>query len=332
MGKNSIANDPSSPWRDDDALSRLAAFVANPERDRSSHWAKMLSDFSFTGGRFSGLDGFGRRLPRSLPTALGNHIMQTPYRRMGRPFPRFPEVLDLGRRVAKAQGRLFDLDILRQVLTAALLDQMLNLSNLDGPALVIGDGFGTLASLLLALMPRQSVMLINLTPVLLVDLVYIHRVLPDVPIYLAENREQLETALASARRGVIALRADDQSLLQHAPISLAANVSSMHEMQPEVVARYFHSLRTCPAESTAFYCCNRLRKVLPDGSVTQFKSYPWSGEDTVLVDEFCPWHQQYYTCLPPRYRPYDGPIQHRLALLKKNPCEEKPETEGWAHP
>lgn len=64
-----------------------------------------------------------------------------------------------------------------------------------------------------------------------------------------------------------------------------------------------------------FCCCNRLGKFYPDEIVTKFLEYPWSPDDQVLVDELCPWHQYYYTFLPPFFRPYDGPIQHRLVKL-----------------
>lgn len=66
----------------------------------------------------------------------------------------------------------------------------------------------------------------------------------------------------------------------------------------------------------SFYCCNREEKILPDGTIVRFKDYPWSPQDDVLDDAACPWHQQYYSARPPFIHPYDGPIRHRLAVLR----------------
>jgi hypothetical protein len=64
-----------------------------------------------------------------------------------------------------------------------------------------------------------------------------------------------------------------------------------------------------------FYCCNRLEKTLPDGTITRFRNYPWKDDDKIIVDELCPWHQYYYSASFPFYHQYDGPVQHRLALM-----------------
>lgn len=304
--------------KDEEVFAQLVKLSQAPEQGRSAHWEQMLQAYSVTDQTFSGLNGFGRHLPRSAPSALANFIMQTPFRRMGSRFPRFNMIHTLGRGLARRQNRLFDLDILRQVLTASLIDQHLDLARLPGPVLVIGDGFGALTALMLALLPGKSVMLINLAPVLLVDLVYARRVMPEVGLHLVDSREQLDAALIDKRQSIIALRADSQELLGHAPVSLALNVASMQEMHPEIIENYFHVLRACPTNETYIYCANRLRKTLPDGTVTEFQAYPWRAEDQVLLDGLCPWHQRYYTIIPPKYRPYDGPIQHRLAKLGKN--------------
>ena len=52
--------------------------------------------------------------------------------------------------------------------------------------------------------------------------------------------------------------------------------------------------------------------MLPDGTITRFSEYPWLLGDDVMDDQLCPLHQFYYAYNPPFYRPYDGPIRHRL--------------------
>jgi len=60
------------------------------------------------------------------------------------------------------------------------------------------------------------------------------------------------------------------------------------------------------------------KKMLPGGGVLKLDDYPWSASDRILVDELCPWSQTFYTWRPPIYRPYDGPIRHRLTFLAKS--------------
>ena len=117
-------------------------------------------------------------------------------------------------------------------------------------------------------------------------------------------------------RGVIAIQAADHKLLRACPVDVALNIASMQEMDPSDISAYFDDLRAIASHrQLALYCCNREQKRLPDGEVTRFAEYPWCSNDKIVVDELCPWHQQYYVCRPPAYRLYDGPIRHRLVTF-----------------
>ena len=88
------------------------------------------------------------------------------------------------------------------------------------------------------------------------------------------------------------------------------------EIDPPITARYFDVLRRAPRAETAFYCCNRVEKTLPDGTITRFFEYPWNPDDQILVDQPCPWTAIAYRGRPPFY--YHGPeVFHRLVMLKK---------------
>ncbi len=114
----------------------------------------------------------------------------------------------------------------------------------------------------------------------------------------------------------MAIQASHHELLKDCPVDLALNIVSMQEMDPPVIEAYFDDLRAIAARrEVVFYCCNREKKTLPDGTVTCFDQYPWNESDQIIVDELCPWHQFYYVLRPPFYRPYDGPIRHRLMTL-----------------
>ena len=65
-------------------------------------------------------------------------------------------------------------------------------------------------------------------------------------------------------------------------------------------------------KETFFYCCNRISKKLPDGSIINFKDYNWSKKDLILFNELCPWHQKFPISRPPFVSKFDGPIKHRL--------------------
>jgi len=84
----------------------------------------------------------------------------------------------------------------------------------------------------------------------------------------------------------------------------------MQEMNMNTINDYF-SLIKSQSHPIYFYCANRISKKLPDGSVINFNEYPWEGMK-VIVDELCPWHQQFPSIKPPFVRKFDGPIQHRL--------------------
>ena len=117
---------------------------------------------------------------------------------------------------------------------------------------------------------------------------------------------------------VIAIQASNYAILKDCPIDLAINIASMQEMNPENIRNYFDDDVVASTGDLAFYCCNREEKTLPDGTITRFKEYPWNSLDIILIDEVCPWYQQYYLYIPPFYRHYDGPHRHQLRNLTKH--------------
>lgn len=288
--------------RGQQALTSLAEHAASADPAASSHWRGLHSTFRYDDGKLSGLRGFGGHSPRTFGVRLMHRVLQRPYRRLAKD----PSVLDLAEEVAARQDRAVDLDMLRQALTLDLLAAWK--APFDKPVVVIGDGFGTLSSMILLRHPGSRVVTVNLTKTLIADLVYAARALPEVEYGLAES-----PADVGADR-LTAIRAEDSELLRGLDLGLAVNVASMQEMEPSVIARYFELLRSSPSRPW-FYCCNREEKILPDGMRVAFAEYPWKSADEVLIDELCPWHQSWYRPVPPFYFPYDGPHRHRLARL-----------------
>jgi len=309
------------------AIDWLATEVGKTDRETSSHWQKYHSSFRFTGSGFEGLQGFGGyRKPRGIVLSAAERLLQLRFRKMGG--VKFPLLDQLAYQITNQQNRVYDLDVLRQSLTVSFLyDHAGGVLSEKSTAVVIGDGFGSMTSLLLASRSAGCVILVNLTKTLMVDLwllkLWMGDQVFDASVDLVLTPEGLSTALAkpgSAGFGrVIAIRATDHQLLRECPANFVVNVASMQEMDPPVIAAYFDDLRSIAGyQKLMFYCCNREEKSLPDGTITRFSDYPWAAGDEIVVDELCPWHQQYYSFRPPFFRPYDGPIRHRLAVMKNH--------------
>lgn len=300
-----------------DALAWLAAHLDETDPAASSHWRQEHETFRFEDGQFSGLRGFGHHAPPARGLRRWVHVLlQKRYRDMGRELPRFAEFDALTAAIARKQDRFYELSALRQALSLA---QTLKLAPDciagEGWVAVIGDGFGTMAALALAADPAARVVAVNLTKTLLVDLTYAAMTLQSGTFALALDADAAAQAQARSDIRLLGIRASDAALLGALPVGLAINIASMQEMQAQDIATYFRALRAPLGPPTLFYCCNREEKTLPDGEVTRFLEYPWQSADEVLLDESCPWHQFYYTPVPPFYRPYAGVVRHRLARL-----------------
>ena len=115
---------------------------------------------------------------------------------------------------------------------------------------------------------------------------------------------------------LVFIEAENYSLLENLEVDLFINIASMQEMNPKVIDNYFKYMRSSKKSPCYFYCCNRLEKELPDGTITKFINYPWEDSDYVLIDDLCPLYQKFISSKPPFFRDYDGPTQHRLIKIK----------------
>ena len=318
-------------YRGQAAIDYLASQIQLEDPGESSHWRHFHRDFALRAdGAFTGLQGFGGcARPYRGVRALVHHALQWKYRRVGRRYPEF-ECLDaVASSIVERQGRACDLDVLRQTITLAFLKRHLPWLGKDSIVAVIGDGFASMTTLLLAAGLAKQVYLVNLNKTLLVDLAYFARWAgqrSSLATGLAVDPDDVAQACASPDQAVVAIQASNHALLARAPIDVAINIASMQEMDPPVIADYFANLRTAAArKSLHFYCCNRVEKSLPDSTIVRFSAYPWNEADEILIDELCPWHQQYYSARAPFYHPYDGPIWHRLARLAPTGSGARPQ-------
>ncbi|MGK5091528.1 putative sugar O-methyltransferase [Deltaproteobacteria bacterium TL4] len=293
------------------------------ERSISSHWIEHLKDFNYVNGEFSvkGLEGRGGGRKSKLNRSV-EYIFQTPFRRQGKQFSEFKKILQCANKVHKERDTTLQQGSLRQVLSLAFIQKFIDLNQLAEPIVVIGDGFGVMSSLLLYYLSdsKAKVVAVNLTQNLLIDAVFIKKSVPSANICLVKNSETYHEALKDSGVNVICIQADNAHLISSAAIGLAINIASMQEMNPSIVAEYFDFMRISSNQKTYFYCANRIEKTLPDGTIVNFFNFPWHSDDQLIVDELSPWHQYYYNYKrPPFYFPYEGPHQHRLALMYKTP-------------
>lgn len=220
--------------------------------------------------------------------------------------------------IAFMSGRLFDFDCVKQVLSLhsiiKLLDSGIYLFRRGIKTVcVIGDGYGYFSSLIRLIDPDVRVISINLGRTLFFDVLYSMKCFPEIhPILLAEEENKCELV---SNNQLIFIEAENFGFLKGLPIDLFVNIASMQEMDPGVIEKYFQYMRSSSQSPCYFYCCNRVEKKLPDGTITEFMKYPWQNS-VILLDELCPWYQKYPLSKPPFWFAFDGPIQHRFVRLK----------------
>ena len=305
------------------ALEALISKVEKAEKSRSVYWEAELEDFFVTlDGQVTGSAALGNASDKaSMFNKLAHYILRWPLYRLALEFPNRDNFLKLGNQIAEQQNRLLTFDMVRQAFSLALITKYLDICSPGLCNLVIGDGYGVLTSLFAMHAPQRKTITVNLTKPLLLDLAYFKRAMPEAEIALVADGDDMQAALIDNSIRVIGVRADDASCIAEAPIGGAANVVSMQEMDPPVVADYFRLLRNNKAERTAFYCCNKLSKKLASGTELKFNDYPWWSGDEILHNSICPWSQWYYDKIPPFWhyrRGGERVIWHRLAYLEKD--------------
>jgi putative sugar O-methyltransferase len=219
-----------------------------------------------------------------------------------------PKIVSETRWVADKQKRNFSNDLSRMALTLDLLSNKIdNLTNKT--FCVIGDGYGTLGSLIKKIYPNSKIIYVNLGRTLLYDFYYSKECFPDLKhTLIRSNQDHL-----SVDFNYIEAEYFDQINFTS---DIFINIASMQEMNYEAISGYFDAFRNQDIE-TWFYCCNRVSKTLPDGSVINFSEYGWDTSDQIIIDELCPWHQRFPINRPPFSRKFDGPHHHRLIKLNK---------------
>ena len=298
------------------AIKYLEEIYLDDDFSASSHWKKFHKKFKFDGKGFYGLEGFGgNKQPYNICKKFIHKIFQAKYLRM-KSSEHFNKILENAKKIAAIQNRALDLDFIRQCLTIDFIRSKIDLK--DKNILIIGDGYASLSSLFLE-ENISKIFLVNLTKTLLVDLVYIKKHIGETlfnkKVCLIDSKlKNFQDIIKNFK--IISIEAKNSNLIENFPIDIAINVASMQEMNIQSINDYFKRLYLISKKREIyFYCCNRESKKLPGGEVINFKNYPWGNKDIIIIDELCPWHQDYYSKIPPFYHNYAGKHRHQLRKL-----------------
>ena len=291
----------------------------------SSHWtdfskySKVEADadgniLTIKGYGFGGSDD--SRPAAKLIAATGNQLMLA---RLG--YKGLSADMRKAKRFVNSMGLYFSQDAFRQACTRFFLTKEISKTGIEiKNILIIGDGFGVLAALMSEQYPDANIFLIDLGVTLFFQAYYLGKKFPNKQHTLLSPKDQVKPG-----SGFYFCPAERLENFPMQQIDIAINIASMQEMNPDMISTYFSMLRE--RKTKLFYCCNRLEKILPDGTPARIFEFPWKKEDVFLVDEECPWHEffvgriggtnvKFLNLIPiPFLRKYDGVHWHRLAKL-----------------
>lgn len=300
------------------AIKNLSKGINFKEKVSSSHWDFYHKDFKYDKGILSGLIGFGNLNKPYKGFHKKVHLsFQWIYRKMAENSSFFKEIDKKANYITSLQNRANNLDVIRQSLTISFLNMKIDFKNIKN-AIIIGDGFASMASLLIENNLVDRVYLINLRKTLLVDLIYLRKAIGDNrfnrELIFIDSKDCIKNL--KSRHKFVAIEAENFQLLRYLEKELVINIASFQEMSKKVIDNYFKYIYNKSGVPFYFYLCNREEKVLPDGEKIIFDNYNFNPEDHIIVNELCPWHQYYYIKYPPFYKKYDGPTRHQIRLVK----------------
>ncbi len=187
--------------------------------------------------------------------------------------------------VAKRMGLAFTYDCFRQMCSLALIKKYMKESRKLN-TVIIGDGYGFLASLIKEIYPGSRILLVDLGKILLFQSYYCGKAHPGRSHHLVRNSQELK--LNDIEYDFLYCPAEHLNKVDNVSFDLAINIASMQEMNQQTTEEYFSYIRKHSKSDNLFYCCNREEKVMPGGEISKFSQYPWSVNDVHLVDELCP--------------------------------------------
>ena len=209
------------------------------------------------------------------------------------------------------QGRVLSFNCFKQALSLnKILENDVDLNS--SKIAIIGDGNGFLGILLKLLFPKIKIVQINLGKILLFDYLFSANsmIFDKLNIVLKKNDYINDSDCYFVPSNLVAD-------ISPKDIDIFFNIASMQEMKPVIIKKYFDLMRSQNTRKTFFYCCNRINKILSDGSNSSFDNYNWIENDKIIFDENCFWYNQAPMSRPPFIKKFDGPHKHKYVELGK---------------
>jgi len=204
--------------------------------------------------------------------------------------------------------RLLNPDFIRLAFVSQRLSEHIKKHTIK-KAMIIGDGFGTLGSILSKVHPDLTLIQVNLGRTLIFDLAFSSIAVPNRPHLLVRK-------LSEAKDGVINfLPAEDLSNSDQ-QIELFIAVESFQEMDIQTVQNYFNLMRL-QSGSVFVYLVSRLTKILPDGTKVKLEEYGWSESDEILFKRLSWFVNWGVRRRPPFIFQMDGKTEERLVSISK---------------
>lgn len=284
------------------------------DKNESAYWRNMYANLGFDFSKVNML-GLGSSKPYNFWSQSYHNLFQLIFKYKFRKLKDFKIIYNLCKKYSKNINTVLDLNILRQGLTLCCIKENIkkdfNKEKIN--FLVIGDGFGTMTNLLAMLYPKNNVYLVNLSKTLFFDSFFLKKNLGKKKFYetvclLNQSRKKY-----NQKKKIILIEAKNCELINSLNINVIINIASMQEMTKSSIKKYFDLFdQISKNQELYFYCCNRESKILDDGTVIKFNEYPWKKKYKIILDEYCPWMNFYYSKSYPFIHKYDGRIKHRL--------------------
>lgn len=227
------------------------------------------------------------------------------------------DIFDLMKKAApqvKKMDSYLSYDCFRQICALSVIRQFLKMpQEAKFSVLIIGDGYGFLATLIKTVYPNAVITLIDIGKVLLFQAVNLQKVFPR-----ARHRMIGHDPFEKDSTDFFYVPAEDLDQVPDIRFSLMVNIASMQEMTYPMIERYFAFLRAHAKEDNLFYCCNRIQKRLVGGELIEIAKYPWAQGDRHWVDELCPFYTYFFNRRFPIVHRFEGTFVHRLTCLQQS--------------
>lgn len=212
----------------------------------------------------------------------------------------------IAKNLAAITDRTLNQDLVRLTKSAEIISRYINELQLNR-VMIIGDGYGTLGSLLSKIHPELLIIQVNLGRTLLFDLAFSAKALRG-------KSHELIGDLSSIKFEAINYVPAEDVLNIDVKIDLFISIESFQEMDIQVVQGYF-SLMRMQSTDTFLYSANRLSKILPDSSEIRKENYGWQPSDKILFERNPWWLNWGIRRGPPFIFRMDGLIEETMVEL-----------------